>query len=157
MWFTSFLLSFLFMEFAAWALHKYVMHGVFWWLHEDHHKVRKGYVYQKNDFFAIVFAVPSFFFILFGNLGNIPALEGCGYGIMAYGFVYFLFHEVVIHRRWKFFDLNSWYFRAIKEAHRHHHQVNTKEGARNFGMLLPPLRYFKKQLVPSPLRKPGAV
>ena len=31
------LTAFLFMEFAAWATHKYVMHGFLWYLHEDHH------------------------------------------------------------------------------------------------------------------------
>ena len=32
-----FLLSFCFMEFMAWFAHKYLMHGVLWFLHEDHH------------------------------------------------------------------------------------------------------------------------
>ena len=31
------LTAFIFMEFAAWATHKYLMHGVLWFLHEDHH------------------------------------------------------------------------------------------------------------------------
>ena len=30
-------ITFVFMEFVAWATHKYVMHGFLWYLHEDHH------------------------------------------------------------------------------------------------------------------------
>ena len=39
------------MEFAAWALHKYVMHGFLWNLHEDHH-LPYTTPFQKNDLFA---------------------------------------------------------------------------------------------------------
>jgi beta-carotene 3-hydroxylase len=141
-WIIAFLLAFVFMEWAAWALHKYVMHGVLWSLHEDHHVIDKDKKYQKNDYFAIFFAVPSFLSILYGNLGGVPWLEGAGYGVMLYGVVYFIVHEVAIHRRWKFFNLNGKYIESLRIAHQHHHQVRTKEGASNFGMLLPPLHYF---------------
>ena len=145
-WIVAFLLAFVFMEWAAWALHKYVMHGIFWNLHEDHHVIVKGARYQKNDYFALFFAVPSFLSILYGNVGNIPWLEGAGYGVMLYGLVYFIVHEVAIHRRWKFFNLNGRYIEALRIAHQHHHQVRTKEGASNFGMLVPPFHYFTMSL-----------
>ena len=41
--------TFLFMEFVAWATHKYVMHGFLWHLHKDHHVVNKDHKFQKND------------------------------------------------------------------------------------------------------------
>jgi len=145
-WIVAFVMSFIFMEWAAWALHKYVMHGFLWSLHEDHHVINKDKVYQKNDYFALVFAVPSFLSILYGNLGGIPWLEATGYGVMLYGFVYFVVHEVAIHRRWKFFNLNGRYIESLRIAHQHHHQVRGKHGASNFGMLLPPFHYFTKDI-----------
>ena len=30
------LVTFLIMEFVAWAVHKYIMHGFLWSLHKDH-------------------------------------------------------------------------------------------------------------------------
>ena len=30
------------MEFVAWATHKYLMHGLLWKLHQDHHVVDKN-------------------------------------------------------------------------------------------------------------------
>lgn len=143
MWITSFLFSFLAMEFVAWWLHKYVMHGFLWVLHEDHHIIRKDRKWQKNDFFALMFAIPSFFAILFGGMYNWPIIEGAGFGVTAYGLAYFLVHEIIIHRRWKWFNVNNKYVYAIRLAHAHHHQVKTKEGAKNFGMLVPPPNYLK--------------
>jgi len=141
MWILVFITVFLLMEFAAWALHKYVMHGFLWSLHEDHHVPHKK-TFEKNDRFAIFFAVPSFLFILFGFLFEIPLLEAVGYGIMAYGFAYFFVHEVIIHRRLKFMRGRGPYFRALITAHKHHHLIRTKEGCKNFGMLVVHPQYF---------------
>ena len=134
------------MEFAAWSMHKYVMHGFFWNLHEDHHTPVKGQWWQKNDAFAVFFAVPSFLSILFGSYWWNPHWATFGYGIMVYGVAYFFIHEVVIHRRLKFLKLNHWYFRAVIRAHRDHHQNRFKEDGKNFGMLIVPLRYFINEL-----------
>ena len=30
--------TFIAMEAVAWLTHKYVMHGIFWFLHKDHHQ-----------------------------------------------------------------------------------------------------------------------
>lgn len=135
------------MEFLAWSLHKYVMHGALWNLHQDHHTPVKGRWWQKNDAFALFFAVPSFLSILFGSYWTDPHLATFGYGIMAYGVAYFFVHEVVIHRRLRFLDWSqNWYCKALIQAHREHHQVRFKYGCRNFGMLLVPLRYFQHSL-----------
>lgn len=132
------------MEFAAWALHKYVMHGFLWSLHRDHHEPNDK-SFQRNDLFAIVFAVPSFFAILFGGLYDLPLLGAAGYGVMAYGVAYFLVHEAIIHRRFRFLRGRGPYFRALIVAHRHHHLVQTKDGASNFGMLLVHPKYFNSE------------
>lgn len=137
----AFLAAFLFMEWAAWAAHKYLMHGFLWALHEDHHAPYVK-IWQKNDLFAFFFAVPSFLSILYGTQWGPSWVAALGFGVMAYGFVYFTVHEVVIHRRYKFFRGRGWYFRALIHAHRDHHRVHTKEGTENFGMLWVPLKYF---------------
>ena len=41
------LVTFLIMEFVAWAVHKYIMHGFLWSLHKDHHVVDKEKVFKR--------------------------------------------------------------------------------------------------------------
>jgi beta-carotene 3-hydroxylase len=142
-----FILTFMTMEFLAWLLHKYVMHGFLWCLHQDHHVRNKNRRWEKNDFFALVFAVPSFLFILFDKINGMPLLGIIGYGIMAYGGVYFLVHEVIIHRRLILFSrVNHWYIQALNSAHKVHHSVYEKNNTGNFGMLVVPIFYFKNSL-----------
>ncbi len=142
-WFLVFIISFLIMEFNAWWLHKYVMHGFLWNLHKDHHNPQNRW-WQYNDFFAFFFAVPSFLFILFNELFHLPLLGACGYGIMAYGIVYFLVHEVLIHRRLEFLKYpKNKYFKGLVKAHKIHHSNNKKYGCTNFGMLIVPIKYFR--------------
>ncbi len=146
-----FLGTFVWMEWAAWALHKYVMHGFLWVLHKDHHVINKDRKWQYNDFFALFFAVPSFLLILSGTYWLSFTYAAIGYGIMAYGAVYFTVHEVIIHRRMKFIKANNWYTRAVTVAHKHHHIIDGKYGATNFGMLVVPLRYFMGKKVEGPV------
>ena len=61
------IVAFVGMEFAAWATHKYLMHGPLWFLHEDHH-VLTGKPLQKNDSFALIFALPSASGFIFGSI-----------------------------------------------------------------------------------------
>lgn len=141
---SSFLLAFFGMEFAAWAAHKYLMHGPLWVLHEDHHVPNQKKI-QNNDAFALFFAIPSFLCILFGEkLSPSPSLAAFGYGIMAYGAVYFVVHEVIIHRRYRFFRGRGWYFTALIMAHREHHRVRGKYGSDHFGMLWAKPEFFRK-------------
>jgi beta-carotene 3-hydroxylase len=135
--------AFLAMEFVAAFAHQYLMHGPLWVLHADHHKPHPDKFLQKNDFFFLIFAIPSWLSIQFGLSGGIGPLVGIGFGIAAYGLGYVMVHEIFIHRRvhlqlgWK-----SPYFRAVQRAHRVHHQRAQKTGCQNFGMLLVPKRYF---------------
>lgn len=141
-WILVFILTFLFMEFTAWFLHKYVMHGFLWSLHYDHHTPSKNKIFQKNDFFSIFFAFPSFFSILFGTKLELPLLASFGYGIMFYGFAYTIVHEGIIHKRFKIPVPQNWYIKALLLAHQDHHKVNTKDEANNFGMLIVAPKYF---------------
>lgn len=138
------IVTFFFMEFVAWFTHKYVMHGVLWKLHRDHHEPHEGF-FEKNDFFFLIFAIPSWLCMNIGGvLGNWYAIF-VGIGILAYGICYFLVHEVLIHRRFKWFDhTNNTYFRALRKAHKIHHKKMSKEDGECFGMLIVPKKYFKE-------------
>lgn len=135
--------TFLFMEFVAWSVHKYLMHGLLWNLHEDHHAPSGGF-FQKNDFFFLIFAVPSFLCILFGTLNQIYPLMALGFGIMLYGFAYFTVHEVLIHRRFKWFGkTQNLYLKSILYAHRMHHSHIGKYDGESFGMLFVHPKYIR--------------
>lgn len=140
-----FLGTFFLMEGVAWATHKYVMHGFLWTLHKDHHVKEPGFL-EKNDAFFLIFAIPSWLFIMFGMIYQWPLLVSSGFGILAYGFAYFLVHEVFIHRRLKWFrNSDSPYLRAVRRAHKMHHKHLTKEHGESFGMLLFPIKYWKQE------------
>ena len=46
------------MEAVAWASHKYIMHGLGWAWHRDHHEPHDNLL-EKNDLFALVGAALS--------------------------------------------------------------------------------------------------
>lgn len=142
------LLTAFLMEFVAYLAHKYLMHGFLWSWHEDHHKpqIKKGF-FEKNDLFFIVFAVPSMLCYLFGSLyPSLRVLLFVGIGISIYGLIYFLIHDVYIHRRFKWFrQLDTKYSRAILRAHGAHHANQEKEDGVSFGLLIVDPKYFKKR------------
>lgn len=132
------------MEFVAWFTHKYVMHGFLWYLHKDHHKPIKNQVFEKNDSFFFIFAVPGITLILIGS----PDLSWpfwAGLGITLYGFAYFVIHDLFIHQRSKVFrKSSSRYLNALRRAHKIHHKKLEKENGENFGMLFFPIKYWFK-------------
>jgi beta-carotene 3-hydroxylase len=147
MLFNTFLVLFTFcaMEFMAWFLHKYVMHGFLWSLHEDHHEPYHG-LFQKNDAFFLVFAIPSWLLIMFGMMAGNDFRVWIGLGIAIYGFIYFVVHEVFIHRRMKWFKrTKSPYLKAIRKAHKVHHKTQGREGASCFGLLIVPFKFITEQ------------
>ena len=130
--------SFIAMEGVAWFTHKFIMHGVLWSWHEDHHRPTQTR-FEKNDLFFLVFAIPSVILIFMGSMNGITYSFFIGMGIAIYGLCYFLVHDVLIHRRFKWFDhTTNAYFRAIRKAHKIHHKSNKKEEGRYFGMLWVP-------------------
>ena len=138
------IITFFIMEAVAWATHKYLMHGLLWRLHEDHHVVDRNKVFQKNDFFFLIFAIPSMILIYIGYEYNNLCIF-FGLGIALYGLGYFIVHEIIIHQRLPFFKRsNHPYIRAIRMAHKVHHKTLGKYGASSFGMLIVSRKYFKK-------------
>jgi len=72
-------------------------------------------------------------------------LKFIGFGILAYGIFYFVFHDVIVHRRIKIpFKARSQYMKRIMNAHYIHHETHTKEGGKAFGFLYAPKKYEKK-------------
>ena len=125
------------MELFAIVMHKHVMHGFMWCWHESHHSPRTG-PFEKNDLFAVVFSLPSIACIYIGVHHWGPALW-MGLGILAYGLVYFFFHDILVHRRIRIpYVPRKGYMRRVVQAHMMHHSVHTKEGAVSFGFVYAP-------------------
>ncbi|MEO8582862.1 MAG: beta-carotene hydroxylase [Flavitalea sp.] len=136
---------FLLMEAITWLTHKYIMHGLLWYLHEDHHQKKDDGFFEKNDAFFMIFAVPCFCCILFGTLDKIFWLQAIGFGVMAYGFAYFMVHDVIIHQRFKWFTrTNNTYVRSIRWAHKMHHKHLDRFDGESFGMLWVHKKYRDK-------------
>ena len=136
--------TFVFMEFVAWVTHKFIMHGLLWILHEDHHVHGPGF-FEKNDAFFLIFAIPGSLLTIFGTFGPNDIMLMIGLGITLYGLCYFLVHDIFIHQRFKIFRrTNNRYLRAIRKAHKVHHKHLTKEQGECFGMLFVPRKYFKE-------------
>jgi beta-carotene 3-hydroxylase len=150
------LLTFCIMECVTWLTHKYIMHGLFWNLHEDHHNKTPNF-FEKNDYFFVIFAGISMIFFSLGNfVTGLGFLFYIGTGITMYGIAYFMVHDILIHQRFKFFSrTNNFYFRALRKAHKVHHKHLGKEEGECFGMLFVPLKYFKEALKTSKSQNPA--
>jgi beta-carotene 3-hydroxylase len=145
LWYVSLIfIAFAGMEAIAWLLHKYVMHGFLWHLHEDHHRPHDK-AFEKNDLFALVFAIPSWLFIMFGIMDGLDYKLYLGIGITLYGICYVLVHDGLIHQRFKLFRnvTNPWLI-ALRKGHKAHHKKTGKEGAGCYGMLLVPYKYYRQ-------------
>ncbi|PKL89398.1 MAG: beta-carotene hydroxylase [Ignavibacteriae bacterium HGW-Ignavibacteriae-2] len=141
----AFFLTYAFMEFTAWFTHKYIMHGFLWKLHKDHHIKDHDKKFEKNDYFFLMFAIPSFLLIYFGfEQGVSSVLLWIGLGIMVYGITYVLVHDIFIHRRIKLFQkTNNPYFKGMRLAHKIHHKHLTKENGECFGFIWVKKKYIK--------------
>ena len=136
------------MEAVAWLTHKYVMHGLLWNLHEDHHRKNPESFFEKNDYFFLIFAIPGIALLGIGSFYEpLRHLLFAGLGITIYGFAYFMVHDIFIHQRFKLFrNTDNFYFRAIRRAHKMHHKHLGKEDGECFGMLWVPFQYFVEAL-----------
>ena len=138
------LLTFCVMEFMAWFTHKYIMHGLMWYFHADHHVHEPGF-FERNDVFFLIFAIPSWLCIMFGMMNGNDFRVWIGIGIALYGTAYFLVHDVFIHQRFKILRRAKHpYFMAIRKAHKVHHKHLGKEEGECFGMLWVPPRYYRE-------------
>ena len=132
--------TFLAMEWVAWASHKYIMHGLGWGWHRDHHEPHEG-VLERNDLYAVVGALMSISAFAIGS----PILMGeaawepgtfIGLGILAYGVVYTLIHDGLVHQRWFRYVPRGGYAKRLVQAHKLHHATIGKEGGVSFGFVI---------------------
>ena len=144
LWIGIVISTFVFMEFNAWFMHKYIMHGFLWKLHKDHHKKDHKSWFERNDAFFLFYAILSIVSFFLWETGTLSLGLPIGIGIFLYGLTYFLVHDIFIHQRFKFFKkTNNRYAKALRRAHKIHHKNINKEKGECFGMLWVPLKYFK--------------
>ena len=132
------------MEGATWLIHKYIMHGLLWSLHRDHHDHSKEGHLEKNDYFFIIFALPAIALMYYGSRLGFNYVFYIGLGITLYGLAYFFVHDIFIHQRVPFLrNTKNPYLLAIRRGHKQHHKHTGKEQGECFGFLWVPVKYFK--------------
>ncbi|WP_211266617.1 sterol desaturase family protein [Halotalea alkalilenta] len=121
------------MECIATVVHKYIMHGWGWGWHKSHHE-QHDQVFEKNDLFAIAFSALAIILFVIGMYNWV--MWWIAIGVTAYGAIYFLMHDVLVHRRWGPVYLpRKGYLKRIYQAHRLHHVKNTRTGCVSFGFI----------------------
>lgn len=136
------LLTLLIMEGIAWFMHKYVLHGFLWFLHKSHHRPHT-HAFELNDLFFVFYGSLAMLFFIYGS-EPLDYRFWIGTGISVYGVLYFVVHDVFIHRRIRLFGKSrNAYLRALYIGHKMHHRVRQKEGSECFGMLWVAPKYFR--------------
>ncbi|WP_294232543.1 sterol desaturase family protein [uncultured Chryseobacterium sp.] len=136
--------TFFIMEGITWLTHKYVMHGFLWALHKDHHDHSSDGPMEKNDYFFVIFALPTIMLMYYGTIQGFNYWFYIAVGIALYGMAYFFVHDIFIHQRLKVLrDTENPYLLAIRRAHKQHHKHTGKEEGECFGFLWVPVKYFK--------------
>jgi beta-carotene 3-hydroxylase len=119
------------------------MHGFMWYFHEDHHQPKYANIFERNDVFFAIFAFPSIILFSVGVEAGFNYLFFIGLAITAYGFCYFMIHDVLIHQRFKWFKTTkNRYLIGLRKAHKVHHKKMGKGGSEVFGMLYVPFKYY---------------
>jgi beta-carotene 3-hydroxylase len=121
------------MEFVAWAGHKYIMHGWGWNWHRDHHEPHDNLL-EKNDLFGLVGAAAAISLFTYGYYYSL-ALWWVAMGITAYGVIYTLVHDGLVHQRYFRWVPKSGYAKRLVQAHKLHHATIGKEGGVSFGFV----------------------
>lgn len=128
------------MEGVAWASHKYVMHGLGWAWHRDHHEPHDKLL-EKNDRFALFGAALSMTMFALGS----PLVRGAaawapgtwiGLGVLVYGVIYTLVHDGLVHQRYFRWVPRRGYARRLVQAHKLHHATTSKAGGVSFGFVV---------------------
>ena len=143
--FITILMTTVLMEGVAWGMHKYVMHGLFWNLHEDHH-VRDNHdsFLEMNDSFFVFFAIISITAFALWSIFGWQMSLGIGIGVFIYGVIYFVIHDLFIHQRIKIWKkTKNPYLLALRRAHKIHHKHLGKYEGECFGMLWVPMKYYQ--------------
>ena len=136
------MLGFAAMEVSGWAIHKYLMHGPLWKIHKTHHQPT-GTFFELNDLFSLCFGGIAIG-LIFAGIDSFDYRFWLGIGITCYGLLYFILHDIWVHRRLKWFGKpRNFFLRGIYKAHQAHHRSFKRDGAVSFGLFLVPKHYFK--------------
>ncbi len=122
------------MEAIATLSHKYIMHGWGWGWHKSHHEEDRHHGFEKNDLYALYFAVVAI--LLFAAGSFLWPIWWVAVGVTCYGALYFIMHDGLVHKRWPFTYIpRRGYLKRVYQAHRLHHAVEGKEGCVSFGFI----------------------
>ncbi len=122
------------MEAWSWFSHKYLLHGPLWFLHKSHHQKAPTW-WEWNDLVVVFYGLISTALVIYGLSFQSPTLW-IGVGIGVYGILYFLLHDVVIHRRVRTrYQPGHPYILRLIRAHRAHHRHIEKDESEAFGFL----------------------
>ncbi len=113
------------MEPISGAIHRYVGHGVGWVLHRSHHETPvKGP--ELNDVIPAVSALVAIALMVIGvYVPGYSALAAVATGATIYGGVYFIIHDIYIHRRLPLLPQRIALLEPYKQAHLKHHDTGT--------------------------------
>ena len=136
--------TFVLMEPATYAMHRWVMHGRGRALHLSHHR-RGSEGFELNDWYPVLFAALGMLTFAAGaSTGQLHLLVPVSLGSAAYGAAYLVVHDLYIHRRVPALSFEWAPLDRLKAAHRVHHLFNGEP----YGMLFP--------VVPAELRRRAA-
>jgi beta-carotene 3-hydroxylase len=147
------------MDLWAALLHRHFWHGPLWSVHRTHHAPRSG-SFETNDALSTLHAPIAIALILFGcgPGGVVRSLAfAVGVGMTAFGALYVLVHDGLVHRRLPVGALLR--FRALRSivaAHEVHHRGG---GRAPYGILFGPWELRRARLksaTPSRSRAPIA-
>ncbi len=124
------------MEVFAWAMHRYVMHGLGWAWHRDHHEPHDNAL-ERNDLYAVVFASIVIAMFVVGLFFS-PVLWWTAVGVTLYGLIYTVIHDGIVHQRWFRWVPRRGYAKRLVQAHKLHHATVGKEGGVSFGFVWAP-------------------
>jgi beta-carotene 3-hydroxylase len=137
------IVGFAIMEMSGWFIHKFIMHGPLWGIHKTHHQPSKSF-FELNDLFSLLFGSIAVILIFLG-VEKLDYRFWVGIGISIYGLLYFFIHDVLVHRRLKWFERpKNKFLLGILKAHQAHHATNKKDDAVSFGLFVVPKKYFKR-------------
>lgn len=148
LWFFA---GFVGIEVLATLIHKYLMHGPLWFIHETHHRPKGKF--ELNDLFAVLFGGIGVWLLVSGSLAQFDFRFWMGLGISVYGGVYFYLHDVLVHRRAGKAKTPEWaYIKALRHAHRMHHKHVNKLPSESYGLLFFSWRYFREAMQASSVK-----
>jgi beta-carotene 3-hydroxylase len=113
-----------------------------WNWHRDHHNHHNN-LFEINDLFTVSFAITAISLTGTGvTFPEVYFLTWIGLGVTLYGFFYFVFYDIIVHRLVNMkVDTSGRYMQRIMRAHCIHHKIHSKEGAEAFEFLYAPEKY----------------